>query len=250
LPYSLCCDNVLRTHSMGKGWYRELKQAIEIAPSILAADFARLAQEIEKVERAGADVLHLDVMDGHFVPNLTIGPPVVSSIRKITRLPLDVHLMVQNPEQLLDAFIQAGANWISVHIEADANLDRTIHFIQEKGLRGGVAINPATSLTSLDEILPLADYVLIMTVNPGFGGQEFIPSTLKKIRRLKDSIVSNNYKTRIEVDGGIGSENLDSILTAGADIIVAGSAVFSSHKGAFKAVREMKRIAEQHNRAG
>jgi ribulose-phosphate 3-epimerase len=226
-----------------------LEQAIEIAPSILSADFAHLAQEIEKVERAGADVLHLDVMDGHFVPNLTIGPPVVSSIRKITRLPLDVHLMVQNPEQLLDAFIQAGANWISVHVEADAHLDRTIHFIQEKGLRGGVAINPATSLSSLDEILPWVDYVLIMTVNPGFGGQEFIPSTLKKIRRLKDSIVSNSYKTRIEVDGGIGPDNLDSILTAGAEIIVAGSAVFSSHKGAFEAVRGMKKIAERHNKA-
>jgi ribulose-phosphate 3-epimerase len=234
---------------MSKGWYRELKQTIEIAPSILSADFASLAQEIEKVERAGADVLHLDVMDGHFVPNLTIGPPVVSSIRKITRLPLDVHLMVQNPERLLDGFIQAGANWMSVHIEADVNLDRTIHYIQEKGLLGGVAINPATSLSSLDEILPLADYVLIMTVNPGFGGQKFIPSMLTKIRRLKNSIVSNGYKSRIEVDGGIGPDNLNSILTAGADIIVAGSAVFSSHKGAFQAVREMKIIAEQHNKA-
>jgi ribulose-phosphate 3-epimerase len=223
-----------------------LNRTIEIAPSILSADFARLAHEIEKVEIAGADVLHLDIMDGHFVPNLTIGPPVVSSIRKITNLPLDVHLMVDCPECLLDEFIRAGANWISVHIEADVHLDRTLHYIKKNGIRGGVAINPATSLSLLDEILPSADYVLVMTVNPGFGGQEFIPSTLKKIRRLKDSIVSNGYPTRIEVDGGIGPDNLDSILTAGADIIVAGSAVFSAGKDASERVRNLKTIAEKH----
>ncbi len=222
---------------------------IEIAPSILSADFVRLAQEIEKVEKAGADILHLDVMDGHFVPNMTIGPPVVSAIRKITRLPLDVHLMVQNPERMIDNFIRAGADWISVHVEVDAHLDRTIQYLQKQGLRGGVAINPATSLSSLDEILPQADYILVMTVNPGFGGQEFIPSTLKKIRRLKESIVSNGYRTRIEVDGGISHDNLDGVLTAGAEIIVAGSAIFSSREGAIEAVLEMKRIAEQRQRA-
>jgi ribulose-phosphate 3-epimerase len=223
-----------------------LARIIEIAPSILSADFARLACEIEKVEIGGADVLHLDIMDGHFVPNLTIGPPVVSSIRKITRLPLDVHLMVQCPECLIEEFIKAGANWISVHIEADVHVDRTLHFIKKNGIRGGVAINPGSSLSLLDEVLPSADYVLIMTVNPGFGGQEFIPSTLKKVRRLKDSIVFNDYPTRIEVDGGIGPDNLDSILTAGADIIVAGSAIFSSGKDASAAVGDLKKIAEKH----
>jgi ribulose-phosphate 3-epimerase len=223
-----------------------LGRIIEIAPSILSADFTILADEIKKAEDAGADVLHLDVMDGHFVPNLTIGPPVVSSIRKITSLPLDVHLMVQKPELLLEDFIQAGANWISVHIEADDHLNRTMSFLQERGIRRGVALNPATSVSSLDEILPYADYVLAMTVNPGFGGQTFIPSMLKKVRRLKEIIVSNGYQTRIEVDGGIGPDNLDAILTAGADIIVAGSAIFSSRKSAFEAVQEMKTIAERH----
>jgi ribulose-phosphate 3-epimerase len=223
-----------------------LGRIIEIAPSILSADFAHLADEIRKAEDAGADVLHLDVMDGHFVPNLTIGPPVVSSIRKITNLPLDVHLMVQKPELLLEDFIQAGANWISVHIEADAHLNRTMSFLQERGIRRGVALNPATSVSSLDEILPCADYVLVMTVNPGFGGQKFIPSMLKKVRRLKELIVFNGYQTRIEVDGGIGPDNLDAIITAGADIIVAGSAIFSSRKNAFEAVQEMKMIAERH----
>jgi ribulose-phosphate 3-epimerase len=223
-----------------------LGRIIEIAPSILSADFAHLADEIKKAEDAGADILHLDVMDGHFVPNLTIGPPVVSSIRKSTSLPLDVHLMVQKPELLLEDFIQSGANWISVHVEADTHLNRTMSFLQEKGIRRGVALNPATSMSSLDEILPCADYVLVMTVNPGFGGQKFIPSMLKKVRRLKELIVSNGYKTRIEVDGGIGPDNLDDILTAGADIIVAGSAIFSSRKSAFEAVQEMKTIAERH----
>jgi ribulose-phosphate 3-epimerase len=154
--------------------------------------------------------------------------------------------MVQKPELLLEDFIQAGANWISVHIEADDHLNRTMSFLQERGIRRGVALNPATSVSSLDEILPYADYVLAMTVNPGFGGQTFIPSMLKKVRRLKEIIVSNGYQTRIEVDGGIGPDNLDAILTAGADIIVAGSAIFSSRKSAFEAVQEMKTIAERH----
>ncbi len=221
---------------------------VEIAPSILSADFAHLAREIEKVESAGADVVHLDIMDGHFVPNIPIGPPVVSSVRRFTRLPLDVHLMIENPEQYIESFIRAGVNWISVHVETDVHLERTLHFIKDNGIRAGVALNPATPLCLLDEVLGLADYVLIMTVNPGFGGQKFIPSTLKKIRRLRESIVSNGYPTRIEVDGGIGPDNLAEVLTAGADIIVAGSAIFSSSKGASEAVREMKGIAEQHLR--
>jgi ribulose-phosphate 3-epimerase len=210
----------------------------------LSADFARLAQEIEKVEGAGADLIHLDVMDGHFVPNMTIGLPVVASIRKITRLPLDAHLMIDNPGQYLDGFIEAGINWLSVHVEADVHLDRTLRHLRQHGVRAGVALNPATPLSSLEEILPLADFVLIMTVNPGFGGQKFIPSMLKKINRLREIIVSNSYRARIEVDGGIGPDNLRDILSAGAEVIVAGSAIFGS-KDAACAVRDMKGIADQ-----
>jgi len=218
---------------------------IEIAPSILSADFAHLAHEIEKVESAGASLLHLDVMDGHFVPNMTIGPPVISSIRKITDLILDVHLMIEEPSRCIDDFIQAGANWISVHVEADVHLDRTLNFIKDHGLRAGVAINPGTSINSLEEVLPLADYVLVMTVNPGFGGQSFITSALDKIRKLRNLISARNCQTQIEVDGGIGPGNLDDVLAAGAEIIVAGSAVFSSPKGASEAFQEMKKITVQ-----
>jgi ribulose-phosphate 3-epimerase len=225
-----------------------LGRKIEIAPSILSADFAHLAREIEKVEKAGANLIHLDVMDGHFVPNITIGPPVVASIRKITKLPLDAHLMIEKPERFIDDFIRAGVDWLSVHVEADAHLDRTLSYLKASGLRAGVAINPGSSLSSLDQILPLADYVLIMTVNPGFGGQKFIPYTLKKVRQLRQSIVSNGYETRIEVDGGIGPDNLHDVLTAGAEIIVAGSAIFSSQKDASGAVQEMKGIAERYIR--
>ena len=214
----------------------------------MSADFAYLAREIGKVESAGANLIHLDVMDGHFVPNMTIGPPVVASIRKITRLPLDAHLMIEKPERFLDDFIRAGVNWLSVHVEADAHLDRTLRYLKASGIRAGVAINPGTALSSLEQILPLADYVLIMTVNPGFGGQQFIPYTLKKVRQLRESIVSNGYPTRIEVDGGIGLDNLHDILTAGAEIIVAGSAIFGSQKDASEAVQEMKGIAERHNK--
>lgn len=218
---------------------------IEIAPSILSADFANLRHEIEKVERGGADLIHVDVMDGHFVPNITIGPPAVASIRKATGLPLDVHLMIESPGRYVDDFIQAGANWISVHVEADIHLDRTLRHMKERGIKAGVAINPGTSLASLQEILPLADFVLIMTVNPGFGGQKFIPASLNKIGRLRELIASNQYNARIEVDGGIGLENLRDVLVAGAEIIVAGSAIFNPGKDASEAVREFRGIAGQ-----
>jgi ribulose-phosphate 3-epimerase len=223
-----------------------LGRKIEIAPSILSADFAHLAGEIAKAEHGGADLIHLDVMDGHFVPNVTIGPPVVESVRKITNLPLDAHLMIEKPERYLDDFIQAGVNWLSVHVEADAHLDRSLQYLKTKGVKAGVAINPGTSLSTLDQVLPLADFILIMTVNPGFGGQKFIPYTLKKVGQLREIIVSNGYQTRIEVDGGIGPGNLKDILIAGAEIIVAGSAVFSAEKGASEAVTEMKGIARRY----
>ncbi len=238
-------DTLFRTRAARGGEDYTLRKNIEIAPSILSADFAHLAQEIEKAERGGADLIHLDVMDGHFVPNVTIGPPVVESIRKITHLPLDTHLMIEQPGHYLDDFMKAGANWISVHVEADMHIDRTLQYLKTNGVKAGVAINPGTALSSLDQILPLADYILVMTVNPGFGGQKFIPYTLKKVSRLKEIIVSNGYSARIEVDGGIGPGNLNDILAAGAEIIVSGSAIFSSQKGASEAVNEMKGIAER-----
>jgi ribulose-phosphate 3-epimerase len=240
------CDTLRPSLRKRKRWDYKLGRNIEIAPSILSADFAHLASEIEKAERGGADLIHLDVMDGRFVPNMTIGPPVIASIRGITRLPLDAHLMVETPERYLEDFMRAGVNWLSVHVEADVHLDRTLHFLKDNGIRAGVALNPGTPLSLLEEVLPLADFILIMTVNPGFGGQSFVPSALKKISRLRDSIVSNGYQARIEVDGGIGPGNLADIIRAGAEIIVAGSAVFNAPKDAADAVREMKDIADRH----
>jgi len=219
---------------------------IEIAPSILAADFANLSRDIKQVEKAGADVIHLDIMDGHFVPNITIGPPVVSSIRKITSLPLDAHLMIEEPSRYLDVLIQAGVNWISVHLEADAHLERTVSYLRERGIRAGVALNPATPIAGLEEILPEVDFILLMTVNPGFGGQQFISSTLKKIRKLKELISCNGYKARIEVDGGIGAGNLHEILIAGAEIIVMGSAIFGANRNVADAMAEFRAITERH----
>ena len=219
---------------------------IEIAPSILAADFANLSRDIAQVEKGGADLVHMDIMDGHFVPNITIGPPVVNSIRKSTSLPLDAHLMIEEPSRYLDVLIQAGVNWISVHLEADTHLERTISYLQERGIKAGVALNPATPLGGLEEILPVVDFVLLMSVNPGFGGQRFIPSTLKKIRKLRELISSNRYKARIEVDGGIGAENLQEVLTAGAEILVMGSAIFGANRNATDVVAELKVITDRH----
>ena len=228
---------------------QDLEQSIVIAPSLLASDFARLAEEIEAVESAGARLLHVDIMDGHFVPNITIGPPVLESIRKVTSLPLDVHLMIERPDRYVDSFIDAGANWVSVHAEADAHLNRTLAYIRERGVAAGVAFNPATPIQALEEVLQDADYVLLMTVNPGFGGQRFIPSCLQKIRKLRSMIASNGYRARIEVDGGIDSGNLSEVLSAGAEIIVAGSAVFRSPEGTAEGFRELNVIAERYLRA-
>jgi len=201
---------------------------VRIAPSILSSDFAHLADEIAAVEQAGADLLHVDVMDGHFVPNLTIGPPIVESIRKVTSLPLDCHLMVTNPDDFIDEFAQAGANYITVHVETCPHLHRTIQFIKEKGLKAGVTLNPATSLVTIEAILPDVDLVLIMSVNPGFGGQRFIPGALDKIRRARALIDGTGLPILLEVDGGVKVDNAGAIAAAGADILVAGSAIFEA----------------------
>ena len=199
-----------------------------IAPSLLAADFVRLAEDIARVEAAGADWLHLDIMDGHFVPNLTFGPPIVAAIRKITKLPLDVHLMVTNPAALVDAFAAAGADWLTVHVETEPHLHRLVTHIRELGVRPAVVLNPATPLSSLEEILPEVDMVLVMSVNPGFGGQKFIPSSIDKIRRLKKQIMAVNREVLIEVDGGINAVTSPLVREAGAEVLVAGSAVFGN----------------------
>jgi ribulose-phosphate 3-epimerase len=197
-----------------------------VAPSILSADFTRLGEQLAQVERGGAGVVHVDVMDGHFVPNLTLGPVVVKSVRRATKLPLDVHLMIENADRYVDAFIDAGANWVSVHVEALPHLHRTIRHIKGRGARAGVVLNPSTPIGSLEEILPEADYVLVMSVNPGFGGQSFIPSSVDKIRRLKKTIDERRLSTQIEVDGGVDAGNARALVEAGAQVLVAGSAVF------------------------
>jgi len=198
----------------------------ELAPSVLSADFARLGEEIRAVEQAGVTMLHLDVMDGHFVPNLTIGPPVIRSIRRATRLKLDTHLMIEDADSHLEAFADAGADMISVHVEACRHLHRTVKAIHALGKQAGVVLNPATPISALSEILPEADYVLLMSVNPGFGGQTFIPATVAKVAALKEMIARAGLKTRIEVDGGVTKANAAALVSAGADILVAGSAVF------------------------
>jgi ribulose-phosphate 3-epimerase len=202
-------------------------QEIMIAPSILSADFGCLAAEIKAVEEAGADVIHVDIMDGHFVPNMTIGPPVVAAVRRITGLPLDVHLMIADPDRYLERFAEAGADWITVHVETCTHLHRTISRIKELGRKAGAVLNPATSLTTLDHMLTEVDLVMLMSVNPGFGGQSFIPFLLDKIRSLKRMIDERRLSVGIEVDGGIGPENVAEVAAAGANIMVAGSAVYS-----------------------
>ena len=199
-----------------------------IAPSILSADFSRLGEEIAAVEAAGADWIHVDVMDGRFVPNITIGPVVVASIRKATRLPFDVHLMIKSPERFIDGFAGAGADTITVHVEAAAHLHRTVAMIREKGLRAGVSLNPATPLALVEPILPDIDLLLVMTVNPGFGGQKFISGMIPKIAAAKRMIQGAAPEVLLEVDGGVHLKNIRSIADAGADVLVAGSAVFGS----------------------
>ena len=199
-----------------------------IAPSILSADFAHLAEEVAAVERGGADLLHVDVMDGHFVPNLTVGPPIVESLKKVTKLPLDCHLMMTNADAFIDEFAAAGADYLTVHVEACPHLHRTVQVIKERGVKAGVTLNPATSLHTIEEILPEVDLVLIMSVNPGFGGQKFITSCLQKIVTTRQMIDRARSRALLEVDGGIKVDNAAQILAAGADVLVAGSAIFTS----------------------
>ncbi|MBI4216252.1 MAG: ribulose-phosphate 3-epimerase [Chloroflexi bacterium] len=213
---------------------------IKLAPSILSADFARLGQQVAEAEAAGADYLHVDVMDGHFVPNLTIGPMVVAAIKPHTRLPLDVHLMIEAPERYLAEFAKAGAGIITVHVEACPHLHRTLQAIRELGARAGVSLNPATALGAIEEALPLADLALVMSVNPGFGGQRFIPASLDKVRRLRALLDGRGLAAELEVDGGINAENAGAVVAAGARVLVAGAAVFNQRESVAEAIRRLR----------
>ncbi|PKR87013.1 ribulose-phosphate 3-epimerase [Heyndrickxia camelliae] len=213
----------------------------KIAPSILSADFSKLAKEIIDVENGGADYIHIDVMDGHFVPNITMGPIVVEAIRPITKLPLDVHLMIQNPDQYIEAFAKAGADYISVHVEASPHLHRTIQHIKSLGVKAGVVLNPATPVDMIQHIINDVDLVLLMTVNPGFGGQSFIPSVLPKIKKVKEIADKNGLNIEIEVDGGVNSETAKLCVDAGANVLVAGSAIYN-HENRKKAIEALKKF--------
>jgi ribulose-phosphate 3-epimerase len=217
---------------------------IEILPSILAADFARLGEQISSLEAAGCRMIHLDVMDGHFVPNLTIGPPVVASLRKITKMTLDVHLMIEDPDRYAPMFIEAGADQVLVHQETCPHLDRTLRMIQSEGARAGVVLNPSTPVFMLDEVLDVADYVLIMSVNPGFGGQRFIANSLDKVRRLTHKKRERGLHFPIEIDGGVSAENVAEIVNAGVEWVVAGSSIFHTVNPA-AAFEEMRRLARE-----
>ena len=219
---------------------------IKIAPSILSADFARLGDEVRAIEAGGADYVHVDVMDGHFVPNITIGPLIVAALRPVTALPLDVHLMIDNPDQYIPAFAEAGADIIVVHAEATSHLHRTVQLIKSLGKRAGVSLNPATSLAALDMILPDLDLALLMTVNPGFGGQSFIDGCLPKISALRQRITQLGLQVELQVDGGVKIDNIGAIAAAGADVFVAGSAVFDSEDYA----ATIAALKENGNRGG
>jgi ribulose-phosphate 3-epimerase len=217
---------------------------IDLAPSILSADFARLAEQVQAATEGGGTVVHVDVMDGHFVPNITIGPPVVRSLRKVTDLPLDCHLMIENPDQYIPDIAEAGADWISVHQEASRHLNRTLHLIRGHGAQAGVVINPATPVETLSEVLDIVDYVLVMSVNPGFGGQKFIPGAAHKIRKLVELRAQRRLHYRIEVDGGIALDTVAEVVRAGAEILVAGNAIFGAGDPKSNAQRLLKAATE------
>jgi ribulose-phosphate 3-epimerase len=212
-----------------------------LAPSVLCCDLSELGEEVRRVERGGADVIHVDVMDGQFVPNLTLGPAVVKAIRSVTQLPIDAHLMVRDGDRHVDAFIDAGASWISLHVEAVVHLQRALAHLKGRGVRAGVVLNPSTPLVALDEVLHEADYVLLMSVNPGFGGQEFLPATLDRIRRLRQRVRELGLETHIQVDGGIDADNAREVVDAGADVLVVGTGVFGGGD-AEAAARRLKEI--------
>jgi ribulose-phosphate 3-epimerase len=216
-----------------------------IAPSILSADFSRLGEEVKAVEAAGADWIHVDVMDGHFVPNITMGPIIVEAVKKVTNLPIDVHLMISHPDAYIDDFIRAGADWVSVHAETCIHLNRSIQLIKKSHAKAGVVLNPSTPLSTLDWILDTIDFVLIMSVNPGFGGQSFIPNAIDKIRDLKQKIEENGFKILIQVDGGVNKNTIESISLAGADVFVAGSAIFGSSDYG-KTISDFRAIIDAH----
>jgi ribulose-phosphate 3-epimerase len=217
---------------------------IELAPSILSADFARLADQVRAAAEGGGTVLHVDVMDGHFVPNMTVGPPVVRSLRKATELPIDCHLMIENPDQYIPEFAEAGADWISVHQEACRHLHRTLQLIRSHGAQVGVVLNPATPVETLGEVLDMVDYVLIMSVNPGFGAQKFIPRSLHKIRQLAEIRANRGLNYRIEVDGGVALDTVGDVVRAGAEILVAGNAVFGKGDPKSNAQKLLKAATE------
>ena len=216
---------------------------IELLPSILSADFAHLADEVRAAEAGGGTVIHFDVMDGHFVPNLTIGTPVLASLRKVTKLPIDCHMMIENPNEFVESFAEAGADWMSVHYEACRNLHRTLQLIRHHGMEPGVVINPATEVDLLKPVLEMVHHVLVMSVNPGFGGQSFIPYSLNKIRRLKELRQELGLSYRIEVDGGVAHDTIGAVVEAGAELLVAGSAVFAGGKAEQNA-RELLQLAQ------
>jgi len=213
---------------------------VKIAPSILSADFSRLGEEIRAAEDAGADLIHIDVMDGHFVPNITVGPLVVRAVKRVTSIPLDVHLMIDEPDRYIEAFVKSGADSLTVHAEACVHLHRSVQKIREQGVKAGVSINPATPLSDIEFVLPFIDMVLVMSVNPGFGGQEFIPEVIPKIRGLKEMITEGGYNVSIEVDGGINPDNSADVVSAGADILVMGNAFYGSddYHAVIRAVRK------------
>ena len=237
-------DALRRVIEFPQVFFSREPRLIELAPSILSADFARLAEQVRSATEGGGTVIHVDIMDGHFVPNLTVGPPVVKSLRKATDLPLDCHLMIQNPDQFIPEFCEAGADWISVHQEACVHLNRTLNLIKSHGCVAGVVINPATPVDTLSEVLDIADYVLVMSVNPGFGGQKFIPGAVHKIRRLADLRNERGLSYRIEVDGGIALDTVGDVVRAGAEILVAGNAVFGHDDPKINAQKLLKTAVE------
>jgi len=221
-----------------------MDRRIKIAPSILSADFARLGEEVAAAEAAGADYIHVDVMDGHFVPNITIGPLVVKAVRRATSLPLDVHLMIESPERYVSEFCAAGANGMTVHVETCPHLHRTVEQIKELGCWAGVTLNPSTPVTSLEEILPYVDLVLVMTVNPGFGGQSFIERMLAKIQRIRRMLDELGSQADLEVDGGIDPHTAPRVVQAGANVLVSGSAIFASPKGVARAIADLRTASQ------